>query len=224
MPYSFIEQGSNYTQSGPWQTPAFTNADQTSDTIFVFGVYGAASGTNTPTDLAGNTYVSVGITTGGANIHAYVCQNPAAYTSNQVSITFTSGNAGGLTAVKIRGLNQSIAPQYVGNDQNPATTGTDGITSTTLTPASQPGCLLGFDYKRAYNAGTPVAGTGFGDYSAIANYNTTRTASNEDKRITSLSAVAATFTDSTGGGTDEYITVALYVPELSTVLMGQILT
>lgn len=87
------------------------------------------------------------------------------------------------------------APTTIGQTQT-ATTATDNLTSTTLTPTSQPGLLLGLAAITGTVGTGPAAGTGFTslgtgwvDGGAIARA--------ESKTFSSTSAVAATFTAGT---------------------------
>lgn len=204
MAYGYIQKKSNQVSGGSSSTIATGNTDAalTAGSVVYFCVgYNAASArTITLADGLGNTYVSDG------NIRD---------TTTQIGIIWGHGviDTGGIAdlvatfsaAVSSRSI---VLAEYSGIDtttpfvtgetasQNQATpgTGTDGLSSTNITPGGQPAALIGLSFD-IIAANTPSAGTGFTDRGSLwpfgggAGY-----ARLEDKRLTSTSAVAATFT------------------------------
>lgn len=116
-----------------------------------------------------------------------------------------SEDARAAIVVEVRGTD-GAAPVRIGNDQeatqgggNPGT-GTDAVTSTTLTPGGQPGILVGLSYN-TFSVAVPTAGTGFssdGAFWAFTGFSLPAALRAEHKAISSTSAVAATFTAGNG--------------------------
>lgn len=101
----------------------------------------------------------------------------------------------------------------VGQGQAAPGTVTDIISSTNVTPGSQPGMLYGVSYNNAGDA--IVAGTGFTSRGAFTVEASANGAASmvEDKRLTALTAVAATFS-TTLGGADNYLTLGIFCAEM----------
>lgn len=92
-----------------------------------------------------------------------------------------------------------IAGDYIGAYQSSSTNAADNWTTGTTVPDAQPAMVFGV-VCNFVSVGTMSAGTGYGNGSAIWNFGFGGNQGYvEDKRITSLSAVAATFTSSSIG-------------------------
>lgn len=168
-----------------------------------------SDGTNTYTRL-GSTLVDA-FTSGRYAL--FECKNATAG-SFTISESSASGNFMTACVAIYSGLDTSVSGIISSNAQQGPGTGTDALTSTTLTPGSQPGVLVGFSYDDS-NASAISAGTGFTSRGTMATQDAAfGTASRiEDKNITSTAAVAATFT--AAGGGDNFVAFAVFAPESS---------
>jgi hypothetical protein len=133
----------------------------------------------------------------------WMAKNVAAVTGGTLTATFGAPDFGyaAIAYLRYTGLDTTANVQTtLGSTQNPGSATTDAITSGNMTPTSQPAMVLGFTVDMTGNAGTISAGTGFTSRSTLANWASTLgfLCRAEDKRITSTSAVAATFTASSG--------------------------
>lgn len=159
---------------------------------------------STVTDNGGNTWSYAGDFGNGSSFRSSVwtcAVNSAATTITATYSAASTTSAPQFLLYRATGINHATR-QFVGNYQASVTTAADNVTSTTLTPSGQPGWLIGFSYPRFTTA--IASGTGFTDEGTD-----TISAQNrwEDKAISALSAVAATFTAS---GTGPHTTVAIY--------------
>jgi hypothetical protein len=205
------------------QSDAFTSASGTTQTI-------------SPTLGAGESVIACTLHTGGgANTHS-VSDGTSTFTKQGSETNDASGQRGvfhylhahpggsvTLTAtLSIAASNRTLfyarytglansAPQthiYRGQAQ---TAGADGMTSTNLTPSSQPAMLFGI-----VNDGTSSfalsAGTGFSDRGTLAARVSGFADTNrvEDIRLTSTSAVSATWTSASGGGSEDWIGAIIF--------------
>lgn len=149
-----------------------------------------SDGTNTYARVSGPVFDTAGPT-------AYEVWEAKNVTGGTYTLTVTfdgSRSYRGVGVARYSGLDTTATAQAVSNAANNVATSTDAVTSTTLTPSSQPGMLWGIVFE-AYNR-TMTAGTGFTGRGKFSNMNSTLAlgASVEDISITSTSAVAATFT------------------------------
>lgn len=124
-----------------------------------------------------------------------------------------SPNAGGLgiAITPVFGHNQSGTWVGIGQVQSAPGAGADAVTSTALTPGSQPGLLLGFTCNTFSD--TIASGTGFTDVvNGLTNWlaQTGFTTDIEKLNISSTSPVAATWTVSTNTGRD--MSEAVFIP------------
>lgn len=93
--------------------------------------------------------------------------------------------------------------------------GTDAVTSNTATPTSQPALVSGFTFGDN-NADTTVAGTGFTAGPSSPTwplFGAGLVGASESQRITSTSAIAATFTATAGGTSNRWKTVVAIFTE-----------
>lgn len=154
-------------------------------------------------DAMGNTYTSVGapLAPAGEEVYAlYYCKNVIGGTG-AIAATFDSeANYSGIAYFRFTGLSTSGDAQGMsGSTQTASGTDTDALTSGNVTPSDQPAMVFGLTVD-GDGGSTIAAGTGFTDRGSLANWNSVigfNTAF-EHKRITSLSAVAATFTSNQG--------------------------
>lgn len=87
-----------------------------------------------------------------------------------------------------------------GSRQASPGTGTDAVTSGSMTPLAQPAVLIGYTHDSSANT-LANAGTGFTARTGVVNYGSGLVARPEDKRITTLASLAATWTAVGGTGT-----------------------
>lgn len=87
-----------------------------------------------------------------------------------------------------------------GSRQASPGTGTDAVTSGTVTPLAQPAAVIGYTHDSSANT-LANAGTGFTARTGAVNYGSGLVARPEDKRITNLVSLAATWTAVGGTGT-----------------------
>ena len=144
------------------------------------------------TDNGGNTWTLLATTSDTYNGSSVtVWESATATAATSITVTYSASMTGSVVfnLLQYTGLNPSIAGQIVSSVQTAPTIATDAMTSGALTPAAQPGALIGIG-KLQYNTAF-VSGTGFSAGGADTNWHRY-----EDKPITSASAVAATFTAS----------------------------
>lgn len=105
---------------------------------------------------------------------------------------------------------------YAGQNQASPGTGTGAVSSGNVTPSAQPGMLMGLAIPTGGGNTSCAADTGAGFTStqsgAYAANNSTKYWAMEHQRLTSTSAIPATFTI---GGNQRMVTVAAYFLELS---------
>ena len=169
---------------------------------------GASDGTNSYSRKA-----AVFVAGSNANLAILVAENVAAGTYT------VSGNWGGSTRISrgikvvvLRGL--KAASYQTGTalavDQPSPGTATDAVTPGNMTPTEQPACVIGLAI--AVGVQTPTAGTGFTGLAGCWQFGTgTNLGLAEHKRITSTSAVAATWTSTPTGY--EHVSVSMILSE-----------
>lgn len=132
-----------------------------------------------------------------------------------MTVTWSAGEfTKGVWLAELRGALQSISVLAGHNSQlqNTPGTSTDGLTSGTATPSGQPALVFGLSFHELGAA--PSAGSGF--TSGTVAWNSGQFAGlgarSESKRITSTSAVAATFT---AGANNSHVTLmGIFLEEL----------
>lgn len=178
-------------------------------------VWVTAGGTTTISVSDGtNTYTAVGsqVTAGSGDVQqVFECLS---CTAGTYTVTATLGTAQafrGIAVHRFSGLTGS--GQLVGQAQTTPGTGADGLSSTNLTPAAQPGMLLGISTD--FNGSTVNTGTGFTSSAVYTNVDTANGSYtvSERKNITSTSAVPATFTATSSPS--NFVTIAYYAREAS---------
>lgn len=177
---------------------------------------GGGTPTASLTDNLSDTYSTALATFSGSswNITFFYLKNiPSGITT--LTATFAGGTPGNtdISVVEYSGLDTS-AP-FIGitadNIQVAPGATTDVITSATISLTNVPAMLIGFSIDNPNN-GTPTAGTGFTGHGSGGT--SAGAATWEDKRFTSNTTPAATFTSATHG-TDTFDTFALAFSEPS---------
>lgn len=140
-----------------------------------------------------------------------VCESPATGTT-PVTITFdAAADNTAVWVVEASGLGSFVTGERNGAVRDAPGTATDGVSSGNITPSTQPAMLLAICCNVSAS-NTPTAGTGFTSLTGVWNYGGgTPFARPEHLRLTSTSAVAATWTAS--NGSNRYMTAAIVVPE-----------
>lgn len=140
----------------------------------------------------------------------YTFSNSTCISAFTVTATWAVTTGGtGVWVAEITGVSPSAYQGVSGQLQTSPGTGTNVITSTTVTPSSQP-CLM---YAMSFMPSSPITaaltvGTGFtAGPPGFAGSGATKALS-ESQHLTSTSAIAGTFTDATNGGGKDYITIA----------------
>lgn len=174
----------------------------------------ASDGTNTYA-VVGGTYIrdaNKGLS------YAYVYSQTAQPGSVTLTVNFSASVSS--RAIQIfRVLGGAGAAQLaVGQGQLTVGTGTDAVTSgSTGTLSAAPAIVIAATVN--HNNVTPVsAGTGFTQLGTIAAYNSIASdnSQTEWQRVTATTALAGTFTSTTG--TDDYDTIALVITEASSAV------
>lgn len=214
----------------------FSNADDTNsilplsvsvtwashDRAFIPITYGSgvtitetiADGTNTYTAVPTNSHVNIG--SDSQTYALYECKDCAAGT---FSLLFTPGIAvpfRGIAGINIAGLDNTAAAVVASQGQAGPGTGTNAVSSGSLTPGSQPGAIIVFTVDDNGNASSITASSGFADHSTIAQWDSVIGVVSrvEDQRLTSTSSISGTFT-ANGNGSGNFATFAVFVPEAS---------
>lgn len=131
------------------------------------------------------------------------------------TVTSTLNTATANPAIWIREIGGTSGyDTHKANAQGSPGTGTDAVTTGTAAPSVQPGLLSGFCFNNIWR--TPLVGTGFTSGAKgwlFGNAPGAEYAQAEHVRYTATTAIAATFTVTTGGGTDTYLTAAAFFKE-----------
>lgn len=186
--------------------------------------YGDA--TNQPitvTDTNSNTWAQVSgsqvinFNGDGISYAWYECKNVTSAGSTHIKATFTSdpGHAG-MAGLGVTGLSNSASAQSNQQGQIAPGTGTGAVTSGNITPASQPAILIGFSQNIGGNYSTGLTVTaGFTNHalSHITGVNGNGAAALGDERLTSTSAIAATFTANASVGAQDVVSFGVVIPE-----------
>lgn len=186
----------------------------------------AASKTITFSDVAGNNnaaHVQVGnfynATDSQGAVWGYV-KNILGGTGTTTATANAAVTFFSLYCKEISGLDTQspfMATVAAGNRQAAPGTGADLVVSGLMTPTNQPGMVDGFSNDFTAAAGIPTAGTGFTSRTGVWLVGSLSTRP-EDKRITSLANVQATFTALTAG--DTYYTMAMLFAEPIVISSG----
>lgn len=140
------------------------------------------------------------------DMRAYYYENhPGGITQIQMIDSLDTFNSNFVWLLEVSGTSVRV-DTGIGNTQSTAGTGTDGVTSTTLTPATTTDLLFGYTSDVDDNGGTLSDGTGFSP-----GVNSTSMIRGESKQLASSSAVAATFTHTVAA---THLTTAVAIKEL----------
>lgn len=178
------------------QTVTLGGTTPSGNLIIVFASTNQNTGTlGTPTDNsgAGNTYTPVAaqLTAERASRMWYTV-NGASKAGFAVTVDGGGASAFGVLIVhEVSGQAASPLDQGVGNEQDPAGTGTDAVTSTAKTTTTNGQYIFGGTH--VFNL--PTAGTGFTTGAAV---NASSVGLSEYRIQTSAGSIAATFTDTNG--------------------------
>lgn len=194
MTASVIQENSAQNASASATCPVALNGVKAGNAIQVLAqinstaaIDSVADGTNTYTLL--DTWVD---SAQGRRYAHYVAVNVQAGNYTIVATFHFAITSGAIWVKEIGGVTTNPVDGHHGQNQATPTTGTDATTSGTATNSVQPALISGF-CANSQNASFPSAGTGFtsgssGAGAVSASYRT------ESKRITTTTAVAATFT------------------------------
>lgn len=226
MAYAYVQTAQNSVTASGATTVATGNfgANPTTGNFIIAGAFYDGNGTTsltgltiTLTDTLGNTYTplkTVDDTTNGYRLALFYAKNITGGGANSVTATYgtppSSNFYKGVFAAEYSGLDTSApftSGEVAGQEQNSVGTGTDAISSGN-TPAlsTQPCLVVGFTSIAHSTAGPSSSGTGYTSRGSFWQFGTgTNFATLEDKRVTSTSAVAATFTAPSSGSS--YMTI-----------------
>ena len=221
MTASVVQENSTAVASPELNTQslAFASACAIGNAIEVHVHHGSTSATyNLPqsiTDDQGQTYSfgSSYLSTGsGAQISVYYLNDNLHATALDITASWVGGPNGGLSgsypAMWIKEIGGVTATAYQtsgGQTQNSPGTGANAITTGNVTPTSQPALLSALCINDTGTTPPASAGTGF----TSGTTGMSSSAVSESMRLTSTSAVAATFTDATNGGGYIFDTMAV---------------
>lgn len=218
MAIAFV-YGADSAASGSSTTITRAATYTAGDTILVWVHYSSntitatvADGTNTFTQVG--TYVT---DTGGHNNRCALFEaHNVAGGSVTITVTFSLTTTNRAVAyIRCTGANTGAGAQDgKGQFQHNPGTGTDAVSTTNMTPTSQPNGVLAVSIT-TISATTLTAGTGYTSLGTIASWDALAgdTSRVEWKRTTSTSAVAGTFTDS--GATEDTHTIGGVFTEAS---------
>ena|ERR1700684_512393 len=202
-------------------TPAFGSNCLIGSAIAVWLQWGGSTLPTSVVDSASQAYTFSGVsafdTNDGVTLALYYKLNNASATALTVTATWATGQPfQGIWAAEISGATASPYQTGAGQDQVAPGTGTGVISSGNVTPTSQPCLLYAVSNDDGGNASSVVAGgltqgtTGFQLSGSTAPGGTSAY-----QRLTSTSAIAATFTNTTDGGTRRFLTLASVWTEAS---------
>lgn len=187
------------------------------DRNLVFVTYGSGSRTVESISHNSNTYNYIGTLSDATNGQSWAileCRNTSASAGSTLTFNLASGEPSrGVCVVRISGLDTAVACIIAQNNPSNPGTGAGAVTSTNLTPAAQPGALVGFVMDDSGGEAGIAASAGFTDLGAISTWEAQIgiKARFEHKAIASTAAVAATFTATTGTG--RFGVMAAYMQE-----------
>lgn len=186
----------------------------TNETVFVACTYGSGTRIVESFSDGTNTYTYLGTqsdSVNGQSIAIFVIKNAVGGTYTVVFTLASAATYKGLGIRRYTGLNNSGSGTLIGNLQSNVATTANAITSTNLTPPSQPGILFSYTFESSGSGSNPSAGNGT-SRGAFTNWNNfISNCMTQDQRLTATSAAAATFTASTS--TNSYLTQAVFYPE-----------
>jgi hypothetical protein len=203
-PYAFVSQvedSKNAIGQTSIVSPAISvTAGNLLVAVAFYDYYSGTARTGTMASSPSNTWTEAGsgVFNGQYGFRVYYSYNSA---SGSTTLTWTPNTAvqyPGIYVAQFSGIKTASDP-LTGTpsfgDQASPTTSTDAVTSGNTTPGGQPALIFGFAMECPGN-GNAASGTGFTGLTAVWDYEgaTPTTAKPEHKRVTSTSAIAATFT------------------------------
>lgn len=221
MTYAFVQKKQNSISGGSSTTVASGNSDTAitaGNALFWIVAYNAASArtitmagnSNTYTEVGNfrDTTTQIGLIWGYAeNVNGGTTELTATFNASVSSRSICFAEYSGL---RIDGTIYGANEDAEGNQATPGT-GTDGVTTGNITPGQQPGVLVGFAFD-VIAGNTPNSGTGFTDRGGVWVFGGANNfARLEDKRVTSTSAVAATFTATNN---QRHLSAAIFLREV----------
>ena len=215
MAYVFGQTVNSFTAATATTiTQAITHTASTR--AFVFICFDSDTTTATVADTLGNTYTQVGsyLTEAGSRRMAMFSGiiTTGGSTTITATLSVTQPNRG-ISVTTYSGLDTNVAQASNSGNQTSPGTGADAVTTGNMTPTGQPAILFAIG-RDLTGGGALNAGTGFTSQGTQTNWDTNdgETSRIEDKRLTSTSAVAGTFT--AAGGTDHIYSFGIVVGEL----------
>ena len=194
MAYAFVSSfASNLTTPAPSSSASGTIA--AGEYLLVAVMWPGGAGTLSITDNLGNTYTPRTFLTSNYNSQLFYCASALGGAAT-VTAAFT-GSSGYTEMTVYRYTGLTGAPDDYQTAAMLTAPGTDGMATPNLTPVAAPAMVFGLtmsDY-----GGQASVGTGFTDR-GVADATPDGFGRAEDKRITTTTAVAVTFTGAAGGG------------------------
>lgn len=203
---------------------AFASACQVGSLIEAWIIWNTA--TTQPSsvvDSAGQSYTfrsSVFDNNDGITVALYTFANNQSATALTVTATWASAKAYCAAWTKeITGVTTSPFQTAAGQDQASPGTGTGVISSGNVTPTSQPCLLSALSWDDGGGATSVVAGSLTSGISGwlLTGGGGAATTISASQHLTSTAPIAATFTNTTDGGTRRFITIAAVYTEASVV-------
>lgn len=201
MAYAFVIQNDAFVSgSGTVQTISW--APNAGDSGISISKSAGTTGTWTCSDATDGALTKIGAEQNASGIRgvAFYKHVLSAGTRNLTSTRSANGTIRDVSYWRYTGLANS-APQTSIYRAQTQTLGLDAMTTTNLTPTSQPAMLFGFIMDDT-NGLAITAGTGFNDRGPLANHTGGTTSDSEDLRLTSTTPVSATWTTLSGASTD----------------------
>jgi hypothetical protein len=172
-------------------------------------------------DSASQTYTYTSITgynnNTGLNVALYKLENNTSATQLAITATWAAAKTfRGIWPFEISGSATTAYQTAASNSQDSPGATTGALTSGNVTPTSQPCLLHGFALNSSGNAVNVVAGSlSAGTTGLLLSGNSFASGASGSQRLTSTSAIPATFTNTTDGGSHSFLTSASVWTELS---------
>lgn len=197
-------------------SPAFSSACQVGNLIEVYVLWNGTTRPSSVVDSASQSYTYSGTSAydnnSGLTIALYTFPNNQSATALTVTATWASAVAyRGIWPKELAGVTASPYQTSVGQNQATGSpgTGTGAITSGNVTPTSQPSLLSSLTFDDGGNAASVVAGSlTLGTTGLLLSGNTDASGTSASEILTSTSATAATYTNTTDGATRSFLTFA----------------
>jgi hypothetical protein len=208
-----------------WSSTAFGSAVLVGSTIEVWITNDTSASTAAPTsvvDSCSHTYTlqkQINDVTQTQQLLLYTFSNNACNSLITVTATWAIPTAGqGVWTKEIAGVSTTSFQTQAGQLQTSPGATTNAITSGSATPTSQPCLMSAFSLRpSAPSAFAMTSGTGFtsGANGFGNSSGSPSRALSESQHLTSTSAIPATFTDATNGGSGDYMTITAVYSDAS---------